>query len=72
MASAASACAELGAQLNRYKRNYCPLGRLGGTEFDITKMSRKERASYAFNKKDPLGHIPDRAFKEGVLMFEPV
>ena len=40
---------------------------IGGTKYDITKMSRKERASYAFDKKDPLADISDKDLKEGNL-----
>lgn len=42
-------------------------GTIGGTKYDITKMSRKERASYAFDKKDPLADISDKDLKEGNL-----
>lgn len=39
--------------------------KIGGTKYDITKMARKERAKYAFDKKDPLKDISDKDLKEG-------
>ncbi|KAJ4991125.1 hypothetical protein SVAN01_03475 [Stagonosporopsis vannaccii] len=42
---------------------------IGGTKYDITKMSRKERASHAFDKKDPLADVSDKDLKEGNLDF---
>lgn len=39
--------------------------KIGGFEYDITKMSSKERASYNFDKVDPLPkNIPKGAFLE--------
>ncbi|ORY18876.1 hypothetical protein BCR34DRAFT_553706 [Clohesyomyces aquaticus] len=42
---------------------------IGGKRYDITKMSRAERASYAFDGKDPLADIPLKALKEDLLDF---
>lgn len=44
-------------------------GSIGGTKYDITKMSRKERAAHAFDKKDPLADVSDKDLKEGNLDF---
>jgi hypothetical protein len=33
--------------------------------FDITKMTRQERAEAAFDKKDPLAHISDADLRKG-------
>jgi predicted KAP-like P-loop ATPase len=54
-------------RLKDYKSNHGP--KIGGTKYDITKMSRKERASYAFDHKDPLADISDKDLKEGNLDF---
>lgn len=43
---------------------------LGGTEYDITKMSRAQRAEHAFDKKDPLADVPLKDLKEGNLMLQ--
>jgi hypothetical protein len=57
-------------RLKAYKRSHgTGNGKIGGTKFDITKMSRKERASHAFDKKDPLADISDKDLKEGNLDF---
>ncbi|KAK6430393.1 hypothetical protein LTR95_013449 [Oleoguttula sp. CCFEE 5521] len=39
--------------------------KLGGQQYDITKMSRSERASHAFDDKDPLADIPIKELKAG-------
>ncbi|KAI1380358.1 hypothetical protein F4677DRAFT_406562 [Hypoxylon crocopeplum] len=39
--------------------------KIGGEKYNILKMSRRERASYAFDKKDPLADLPDKAIQEG-------
>lgn len=44
-------------------------GQIGGFKYDITRMSRKERASLAFDKKDPLADVNDKDLKEGVIDF---
>lgn len=44
--------------------------KIGGTKYDITKMSRKERASHAFDNKDPLADVSEKDLKEGNLDFE--
>ncbi|KAH7090730.1 hypothetical protein FB567DRAFT_626667 [Paraphoma chrysanthemicola] len=54
-------------RLKEYKSNHGP--KIGGTKYDITKMSRKERASHAFDGKDPLADIPEKELKAGNLEF---
>lgn len=59
--------------LKDYKQSY-GIGQgktktIGGHKYDITRMSRAERASYAFDKKDPLADISDKDLKEGNLDF---
>ncbi|KAF3052722.1 hypothetical protein E8E11_009669 [Didymella keratinophila] len=44
-------------------------GQIGGYKYDITRMSRKERASHAFDKKDPLADVSDKDLKERVIDF---
>ncbi|KAF1938112.1 hypothetical protein EJ02DRAFT_425980 [Clathrospora elynae] len=53
--------------LKKYKSNYGT--KIGGTKYDITKMSRKERAKHAFDGEDPLKDVPDQALKDGTLDF---
>jgi hypothetical protein len=43
--------------------------RIGGTNYDITKMSRKQRAEYAFDGKDPLADVDEKDLKAGNLDF---
>jgi hypothetical protein len=43
--------------------------KIGGTHYDITKMTRKQRANYAFDKKDPLQDVSEKDLKEGNLDF---
>ncbi|KAH6618862.1 hypothetical protein C7974DRAFT_427094 [Boeremia exigua] len=54
--------------VKKYTRTFCT-GKMGGTKYDITKMSRKERAGHAFDHKNPLADISDKDLKEGVLDF---
>ena len=54
-------------KFKKHEKNY---GRLGGTNYDITKMSRAERARFAFDKKDPLADISNKDLKEGNLMLQ--
>ncbi|KAF2268149.1 hypothetical protein CC78DRAFT_613362 [Lojkania enalia] len=56
------------AHLKDFKRMHTV--KMGGTQYDITKMSKKERARYAFDGKDPLADVPAHALKEGLLDFE--
>ncbi|EAT76982.2 hypothetical protein SNOG_15607 [Parastagonospora nodorum SN15] len=42
---------------------------LGGTHYNITNMSRKTRASHAFDKKDPSADMSDKDLKDGNLDF---
>lgn len=44
-------------------------GQIGRYKYDITRMSRKERASHAFDTKDPLADASDKDLKEGTLDF---
>ena len=37
------------------------------SKYDITKMSKSERASHAFDKKDPLAGIPANVLRDGLL-----
>ncbi|KAF9698365.1 hypothetical protein EKO04_003417 [Ascochyta lentis] len=53
--------------LKAYKQSHGSGGKIGGAKYDITKMSRKQRASHAFDKKDPLAGISDKDLKEGNL-----
>ncbi|KAF2871327.1 hypothetical protein BDV95DRAFT_607582 [Massariosphaeria phaeospora] len=43
--------------------------KMGRTHYDITKMSRAERASYAFDRKDPLAHVSVEDLKNDRLDF---
>jgi hypothetical protein len=43
--------------------------RIGGTHYDITRMTRRERAQHAFDKKDPLQDVSDKDLKKGNLDF---
>jgi hypothetical protein len=49
-------------KLRKYDMLY---GKIGGTKYDITKMSRKDRAGYAFDGKDPLQDISAKDLREG-------
>lgn len=51
-----------GKRIKQYKRSH---GKMGGSKHDIRMMTRKERAQYAFDKKDPLKDIPLKDIKEG-------
>ncbi|KAJ8109846.1 hypothetical protein OPT61_g7160 [Boeremia exigua] len=58
--------------LKGYKREHgtgAGGGKIGGTEYDITRMSRKKRASYADDGKDPLADVSEKDLKEGNLDF---
>jgi hypothetical protein len=48
-----------------YKKKHHP--KMGGQHYDITKMSRAERAKAAFDGKDPFAHIPAKDLKENLL-----
>jgi hypothetical protein len=50
-----------------YKQRQHP--KMGGTHYDITKMSRKDRAAAAFDKKDPLADVSAKDLKENLLDF---
>ncbi|KAF2442733.1 hypothetical protein P171DRAFT_522459 [Karstenula rhodostoma CBS 690.94] len=51
----------------KYGILYATNGKIGGTNYDITKMTRKERASYAFDKTDPLKNFSAKDIQEGYL-----
>lgn len=55
--------------LTAYKRKHGKGSKIGGTNYDITKMTRKQRASHAFDKKDPLADVSEKDLKEGNLDF---
>jgi hypothetical protein len=48
-----------------YKKERHP--KMGGEHYDITKMSRADRASSSFTGKDPLAKIPLKDLKENLL-----
>lgn len=52
-------------KVNAYKKSY---GKLGGSEYDITKWSRAQRAKQADDGKDPLASIPEKEIKAGNIM----
>lgn len=56
-----------------YKQSYSTGTRrtrtIRGYKYDITRMLRAERASYAFDEKDPLADVSDKDLKEGNLDF---
>jgi len=54
-------------RLKDYKKDHGP--KIGGTKYDITKMTRKERAKHAFDDKDPLADVSEKDLKEGNLDF---
>lgn len=58
-------------RLKDYKSHYgvTAAKKIGGTRYDITKMTRKERASHAFDGKDPLADVSEKDLKEGNLDF---
>jgi hypothetical protein len=43
--------------------------KIGGTYYDITKMSREERARHAYDGKDPLADVSVKDLKAGNLDF---
>ncbi|OTA92861.1 hypothetical protein M434DRAFT_396137 [Hypoxylon sp. CO27-5] len=55
----------------KFKKFTKDYNKIGGNKYNILKMSRKERASYALDKKDPLADIPQRAIQEGVIRVRP-
>ena len=48
-----------------YKEGHYP--KMGGQQYDITKMSRVDREAVAFDGKDPLADIPAKALRENLL-----
>jgi len=61
------------ARLRNYKQSYgTRTGKtrtIGGYKYDITRMSRAKRASYAYDKRDPLADVSDQDLREGNLDF---
>lgn len=53
--------------LKKYKSQHAVGGKIGGRKYDITKMTRKERAKHSFNGEDPLKDIPENALKNDLL-----
>jgi hypothetical protein len=50
-----------------------PCGRvhkIGGFHYDITRMTRAQRAQHAFDDEDPLKDVSDKDLREGNLCFE--
>lgn len=54
-------------QLKEYKELHTPNKKLGGEHYNILKMTRAQRASYAFDKKDPLAQFSEEDNKSGNL-----
>ena len=44
-------------------------GIIGGKHFDITKWTRKERANYAFSKKDPLAKFSVKDLRDDAVQI---
>lgn len=51
-----------------YKKKRDPI--MGGEQYDITKLTRAERARWAFDHKDPLADIPTKDLKNNLVDFE--
>ncbi|KAK9780694.1 hypothetical protein SCAR479_01880 [Seiridium cardinale] len=49
-------------------KKYGSGGKMGGDKYNILKMSRTERAKYAFDHKDPLAEFSVKDLREGNLM----
>ncbi|KAI2628795.1 hypothetical protein GGR54DRAFT_636509 [Hypoxylon sp. NC1633] len=54
-------------KFKKFSKDY----KIGGEKYNILKMSRKERASYAFDKKDPLAEFSDKALQDGAVRAKP-
>jgi hypothetical protein len=54
-------------KFQEYKEGRAPV--MGGHKYDITKMSRVDRAAAAFDGKDPLAGVSDKDLKDGLLGF---
>ncbi|KAK5131100.1 hypothetical protein LTR08_001318 [Meristemomyces frigidus] len=54
--------------LKAYKADHTQHGELGGESYNILKMSRKDRARRAFDKKDPLAGVSDKDLWEGNIV----
>jgi hypothetical protein len=55
-------------KLKEYKSQH-GTPKIGGTKYDITKMTRAERAGHAFDGKDPLADVSEKDLKDGLLDF---
>jgi hypothetical protein len=53
--------------LKEYASSHGIKNKIGGQEYDITKMSSRERAAHAFDHVDPLKDIPTEVLKENRL-----
>ncbi|KAK6071562.1 hypothetical protein SCUP234_09673 [Seiridium cupressi] len=51
-----------------HAKNYGSGGKIGGDKYNILRMSRTERAKYAFDHKDPLAEFSVKDLREGNLM----
>ncbi|USP81136.1 hypothetical protein yc1106_08410 [Curvularia clavata] len=52
----------------KYKKDHKP--KMGGNQYDITKMSKAERKKAAFDGKDPFAGIPDKELKADMIDVE--
>jgi hypothetical protein len=49
-----------------------PVGRghkIGGFHYDVTRMTRAERAQHSYDDEDPLKNVSDKDLREGNLCF---
>ncbi|KAJ4340781.1 hypothetical protein N0V95_007389 [Ascochyta clinopodiicola] len=53
--------------LKAYKQGHGVRGKIGGRKYDITKMSGKERASHAYDHRDPLSEVSEKLLKDDLL-----
>lgn len=60
-------------KLQAYKIKHSVAGgrvpKIGGTHYDITRISRAQREAYAFDHVDPLKDVSDKDLKEGNLVL---
>jgi hypothetical protein len=54
-------------KFKKYKQKRAPV--MGGEKYDITKMSRADRAAAAFDGKDPLADVSAKDLKNNLLDF---
>lgn len=53
-----------------FKKLYTPDGKLGGQHYDITKMTREQRAAAHLEGKDPLADVPVWELKNNMIELE--